>query len=145
MECEQLFSLPWITRMKTSFLLTAVVVAMTWAALVSTANAQYKGKARPFDTTARRPSVSPYMNLINNNTGAATNYQSLVRPQIDQQNLNTRSASAIRSLQRNQGASSSSSGSKGNKSTAEGGNVKLRPTGHTSSRENYAHYFPGLK
>ena len=106
--------------------------------LVSDAHAQYKGKSRPFDSSARRPSVSPYMNLINNNTGQATNYQSLVRPQIDQQNYNTQAASAIKNLQRQQAASSMRS-----KSSSEG-NTKMRATGHAATRETYSHFYPSL-
>jgi len=124
--------------MKRLALLGWIGVVFACTAFASTASAQYKGKQRPFDTSARRPSVSPYMNLINNNTGAATNYQSLVRPQIDQQNLNAQNASAIKNLQRSQASSS-----KGSKSTAEG-NIKLRATGHAASRENYSHFYPGL-
>jgi hypothetical protein len=123
--------------------------AMAITTLTTTASAQYKGKQRPFDTTSRRPSVSPYMNLVNNQTGQATNYQSLVRPQLDQQNYNAQSASAIKSLQRGQSKGSGSGGKsapggQNSKSSAEG-NLKLRPTGHASSRENYSHFYPGLK
>jgi hypothetical protein len=78
------------------------------------------------------------MNLVNNQTGTATNYQSLVRPQLDQQNYNAQSASAIKNLQSKQAAAS-----KGSKATTEG-NVKLRTTGHPASRESYSHFYPGL-
>ena len=116
----------------------AVGLSLTLAGMVGNASAQYKGRPRPFDTTSRRPSVSPYMQLINNNTGAATNYQSLVRPQIDQQNYNAQSASAIKNLQRQV-----SSQNRLSKSGAEG-NQKLRATGHAAMRENYSHFYPSL-
>lgn len=35
-----------------------------------------------------RPTVSPYLNLLRNDASAATNYYTLVRPQLDQQALN---------------------------------------------------------
>jgi hypothetical protein len=124
--------------MRTLASITAVGLVVVLGALANDASAQYKGKSRPFDTTSRRPAVSPYMNLLNNNTGAATNYQSLVRPQIDQQNYNAQSASAIKNLQRQQAKSSQRS-----KSGSEG-NQKLRSTGHAATRETYSHFYPSL-
>lgn len=119
--------------------LTLMIAVALVAAMVSSAQAQYKAKPRPFDGGgSRRPAVSPYMNLLNNNTGLATNYQSLVRPQVEQQSYNARSSSAIRGLQR-QAASSTGR----NASTTEG-NVKMRKTGHAAQRESYSHYYPGL-
>ncbi|HVU88494.1 MAG TPA: hypothetical protein VHD36_14330 [Pirellulales bacterium] len=110
--------------------------------LVTSAQAQYRAKPRPFDGagggSARRPAISPYMNLINNNNGIATNYQSLVRPALEQNNFNAKSASAIRGLQRQAAQSASRS-----TSTYEG-NVKMRATGHAAARENYSHYYPQL-
>lgn len=117
-------------------LIAACVLVVSFAC---TAQAQYKSKPRPFDGAGgRRPTVSPYMQLLNNNTGFATNYQSLVRPQVEQNNFNARSASAIRGLQRDAAASSTRSAS------STEGNVKMRKTGHASTRENYSHYYPQL-
>ena len=105
--------------------------------LAGSASAQYKApKNRPFESYSRRPSVSPYMNLLNNQTGNATNYQSLVRPQLDQQSFNQKSASAIKGLQSQAGKQQSKSGSEGNQ--------KLRPTGHAATRQNYSHFYPGM-
>jgi len=118
-------------------LVSAIALAIGLCCSVGDAQAQYKGGSRPFDAQARRPSVSPYMNLINNNTGVATNYQSLVRPQIDQQNYNSHSSSAIKNLQRQTNSlQRAKSGSEGNQ--------KLRPTGHAAMRQNYSHFYPGL-
>jgi hypothetical protein len=78
------------------------------------------------------------MQLLNNQTGTATNYQSLVRPQIEQWNFNSQSSSAIKGLQRSQASASGRS-----KSSAEG-NLKMRSTGHAAARESYSHYYPGL-
>ncbi len=79
------------------------------------------------------------MNLLNNNiaNNIATNYQSLVRPQLEQQNFNAKSSSAIRGLQR--GAASSQ-----HSVSSSEGNQKLRGTGHHATRESYSHYYPGL-
>jgi hypothetical protein len=122
--------------MRKMTLLAACVIV---GSIVGSAQAQYKAKPRPFDGGgARRPAVSPYMNLLNNNTGLATNYQSLVRPQLEQQNFNARSASAIKGLQRQAYQSKDRSAS-----TTEG-NIKMRGTGHVASRENYSHFYPQM-
>jgi hypothetical protein len=119
--------------------LTLIAAFVLLGYLANPAQAQYKAKSRPFDSAgARRPTVSPYMNLLNNNNGIATNYQSLVRPQVEQQNFNARSSSAIKGLQRQAASSATRSAS-----THEG-NVKMRGTGHTAGRENYSHYYPQL-
>jgi hypothetical protein len=99
---------------------------------------------RPFDDYTPPSSVSPYMNLMNNNsngTDAALfmNYQLFVKPQLEQRRLNKQSATAIRNLQQQQQQSRSAKAS----STAEG-NPKLRSTGHVATRVNYSHYYPTL-
>ena len=43
-----------------------------------------------------RPTVSPYLNLLRNDNGPVPNYYSLVRPQLNQQGFNNRTASAAR-------------------------------------------------
>ena len=113
-------------------LLAAMGVAMTFGAMCGSTSAQNQ----QFNNYARKPSVSPYMNLINNNTGIATNYQSLVRPQLDQRGFNQQSSSAIKQLQKS-AAGPSKSGAEGNK--------KLRSTGHIASTENYSHFYPSMK
>ena len=135
--------LPGVTAMKRIALPSLLAAFILCTSFVASAEAQYKAKSHPFDTSSRRPSVSPYMNLINNQTGTATNYQSLVRPQLDQQNYNARTASAIKGLQGSR-ASSAKSGDKSKSQSSSEGNLKLRPTGHTAMREGYSHYFPGL-
>ena len=91
---------------------------------------------RPFDDAApRRPSVSPYMNLVNNPLGAATNYQSLVRPQIEQNNFNSRQSSAIAQLQRQAAPIRTRSSAQGNQ--------QLRSTGHRTLVNDKSRYYPG--
>ncbi|HEY1602761.1 MAG TPA: hypothetical protein VGG64_24370 [Pirellulales bacterium] len=125
--------------MKRYLLVTSIGVVVSLGFLADRADAQYKPQSRPFDTQSRRPSVSPYMNLVNNSmSGASTNYQSLVRPQVDQQNFNSHSASAIKNLQRTASSPARS------KATTEGGNTKMRVTGHAATRQNYSHFYPTL-
>ncbi|HEY4311586.1 MAG TPA: hypothetical protein VGN12_19220 [Pirellulales bacterium] len=89
---------------------------------------------RPFENEASRPRVSPYMNLVNNPQGAATNYQSLVRPQLEQQGVNRSNRAAIGQLQRSAAPTRS-------QSTAQG-NQKLRGTGHPTTFNDTSRYFP---
>ena len=95
-------------------------------------------KKRPLEDYSRRPSVSPYMNLTNNNTGAATNYQSLVRSQLDPQAFNRHSSSAINQVP---GKSSKTAKSQ----TQTNGNQKARTSKHAATRDNNSRYFPGTK
>jgi hypothetical protein len=81
----------------------------------------------------RRPSVSPYLNLINNNDPNLTNYQSLVRPQINQQRVNSQQSAQINRLE----AKPPTSGNAGSES--------LRSTGHQATWKNYSHYYPKLQ
>ena len=114
-------------------LLAAMGVAIAFGAMCGSTSAQNQ----QFNNYARKPSMSPYMNLVNNNTGIATNYQSLVRPQLDQRNFNQASSSAIKQLQKGASSGSSKSGAEGNK--------KLRATGHIAATENYSHFYPSMK
>jgi hypothetical protein len=121
------------------FLLVAAGLAIAFGGLASRASAQ---TPRPFDDYTPPSSVSPYMNLINNNnnnsaTGAFLNYQLLVKPQLEQRNYNRQSAVAIRQMQQQQSQLSKSPGPPDR-------NQKLRTTGHAATRVNYSHYYPAL-
>lgn len=100
---------------------------------------------RPFDDYTPPSSVSPYMNLMNNNNNGTEaslfmNYQLFVKPQLEQRRINKQSASAIRELQQQQQQPTRTTKSS---STSEG-NSKLRATGHVATRVNYSHYYPTL-
>ena len=96
---------------------------------------------RPFDDYTPPPTVSPYMNLINNSngntaTGMYLNYQLMVKPQLEQRRYNQQSAAAIRQVQKQQAQAS--------KAPATERGQQLRATGHAATRGNYSHYFPAL-
>ncbi len=76
------------------------------------------------------PTVSPYLNLVNQDfvDPNLTNYQSLVRPLLQQNNAINRQGSAINRLQQQYSAPASG---------AAGG-----ATGHTTFFMNGSHYFP---
>lgn len=78
------------------------------------------------------PTVSPYLNLLNNNNqlNGMPTYQSLVRPLIDQQSAIQRQGGSLQRLQQQvntQGA---------------GGGGARGSTGHSTSFMYYSHFYP---
>ncbi|MCA9260170.1 MAG: hypothetical protein KDA61_13255 [Planctomycetales bacterium] len=75
-------------------LLVVVAALATWSIDSGTAHAQL---ARPTRYQAAIPTTSPYLNLLNNNGGNfATNYYSIIRPQLRQNEFNQQQAAAIK-------------------------------------------------
>jgi hypothetical protein len=74
------------------------------------------------------PTVSPYLNLIGSDQFGVTNYQSLVRPLVNQGNAIQRQGSALNNLQQ-QFNTQSYGGRSGN------------ATGHATFFMNYSHYY----
>ena len=81
------------------------------------------------------PTVSPYLNLLQNNNqlNVAPNYQSLVKPLIDQRNATQRQGNALQNLQQ-----------KVNAQGAGGAGVG-RGTGLHTTFMNYSHFYPAPK
>jgi hypothetical protein len=77
------------------------------------------------------PTVSPYLNLLQNNSFGITNYQSLVRPLVQQGNAINRQGSQLNNLQRQ--ISAPSSGGRGGYGSA---------TGHVTFFMNNSHFYP---
>jgi len=135
--------------MRQLLILLAVCVGM-WM-LPSNASAQLRPKVQLPNTTRaptapnyntvrqgqqaymRRPSVSPYLNLLNNNGSDVTNYQSLVRPMVNQNRINAQQSAQINRLQAKPPTSSNA------------GSEALRSTGHQSTYHYYSHYYPNLR
>jgi hypothetical protein len=80
------------------------------------------------------PTVSPYLNLLSNNQFGVTNYQSLVRPLVQQGNAINRQGSELNRLQQQVGAQQRAAGAGG-----YGGSA----TGHATFFMNYSHFYPG--
>jgi hypothetical protein len=76
------------------------------------------------------PTVSPYLNLLNNNSSGVTNYQSLVRPLIQQGNAINRQGNDLNRLQ--QQVSSQRASAASNTPNA---------TGHVTLFMNYSHFY----
>ena len=109
----------------------AVALAGICLLIPQTALAQYQGglyMGRADNPVG--PTVSPYLNLTQNNLGSPTNYQSLVKPLIDQGNAIQRQGSSINRLQQQI------------YSGAGGGGRGGRGTGHATFFMNYSHYYP---
>ncbi|HEY1602043.1 MAG TPA: hypothetical protein VGG64_20740 [Pirellulales bacterium] len=127
-------------------LLSAVgISALALGSLAGTAHAQ---ASRPFDDYTPPSSVSPYLNLVNNNNGTSNNnssanlflnYQLMVKPQLEQRQFNRQSTAAIRQMQYQQQHASLVKSS-GNTDSGK----KLRATGHAATRVNYSHFYPTM-
>src|SRR4051812_42151898 len=70
------------------------------------------------------PTVSPYLNLLQSNSQGLSNYQTLVKPMIDQQNAIQRQGNSIQRLQQQVSPGSGPGGARG--------------TGHTTRFQNYS-------
>ena len=73
-------------------------VALTWSIAIEECSAQRMAGPRVPNYT-RRPVISPYVNLFNNNQGGINNYFSLVRPMQQQQLINQQQFNQNRYLQ----------------------------------------------
>lgn len=117
-----------------------------WAALAVglLAVSAGEGQAQVTRSAFRRPSVSPYLNLLLPNDGDdLPNYQMMVRPLVEQRRRNQDFARDISALQ---------SAVVENNIRDQRGDMGLRPTGHSTVFLNnshffssyHSHFFPGL-
>ena len=90
----------------------------------------------PFSNTAvNRPTVSPYLNLLNQNSAGTSNYYTLVRPQIQAREEILRQQAQINQIQRQV-----QRGQPGGVPVR--GSQEIRGTGHETAFMNYLHYYP---
>lgn len=96
--------------------------------------------SKPFSNVSRSPTVSPYMNLFNDSiTGDNDfNYQTIVRPQLQQQQFNQQVQR--QSAQLNQRMSALSARNDYNIS----GNQEVMPTGHSATFRYHSRFYPAL-
>jgi len=91
----------------------------------SLASAQYRSSV---SDNPNGPTVSPYLNLLNNNNNIGLPaYQTLVKPLVEQQNAIQRQGNSIQRLQQQVGPGG----------TRGGGGT----TGHMTYFMNYSHYY----
>jgi hypothetical protein len=94
-----------------------------------------QNRGRTYQPT--RPTTSPYLNLLRTDSGPLPNYQSLVRPQLEQQEFNRRASRDIaynlRQITTLEAAQ---------QAPLRIGEAQVRPTGVFGQFQFYSHYFP---
>ena len=74
--------------------LMVVLAGALVAGFQQSAEAQYKGGSNAYTATRNflynRPTVSPYLNLTSRSSNGISNYHTMVRPQLDQEQTNLR-------------------------------------------------------
>ena len=136
-------------QIRLSLGLLAMTIAVCWA----TSDAAAQSGSRAFggrgiyDEITSRPTVSPYLNLINPNPSnfdsSVGRYQSLVRPQLNQRARNQATRQQLRGLQNQvQQIQSTALGPVRN-----GGGLtpQVFATGHPSVFQYYSHFYPGRR
>lgn len=111
------------------------------------ASAQYRGPNLSTNPAANvynkaiydRPTVSPYLNLLRPQGGVGVpNYQSLVRPELQQRRTNDIQGRQINQLQNKVNQSYGGGGA------ANGAPQEIRATGHVTRFMNHSSYYPAL-
>lgn len=97
--------------------------------------AQRNAGLRTARSILSRPTVSPYLNLLQPQGYGLPNYQTIVRPMIDQRARNQETARQLSSLQ---------SAVVENNVRDQRGEVMFRPTGHATGTFYYSHFYPLL-
>jgi len=87
------------------------------------------------NNTLRRPTVSPYLNLLLPGNLPGTNYQTLVRPALEQQRINREQELQLNRLQQQFSTALQSS------TTRPRHEQGIRPTGHQAAFFHYSHYY----
>ena len=90
---------------------------------------------KPFKHVQQRPTVSPYLNLTRVDAGSG-NYQTLVRPQLEQMEFNRQQQVQLDRLGREFEDFEVRS------AYPVGGSENIRATGHTTRYLNLSHYYP---
>lgn len=92
---------------------------------------------KPFSSVSRDPVVSPYLNLFRNGfDGDFDNYNTLVRPQLQQQAINTQFQQQQQMLSRQYQQLTA------RPSFNPQGSQSQMPTGHTTTFNNLSRYYP---
>ena len=91
---------------------------------------------KPFTDIQRTPTISPYLNLTRDDDfNGLPNYFALVRPQLQQEEINRRQQRSIYSLNNDVRMIESRF------AIPPQGDPGIRPTGHAVYFMNYSHYF----
>ena len=95
-----------IPRVITVRKLFPMLVLAMGVGLLAAGRCAAQGQSRPpgrggYSDRIRRPAVSPYLNLYRGGSRGLPNYYTLVRPQLDQLDTNSRERQAVSDLDRN--------------------------------------------
>jgi hypothetical protein len=106
------------------------------------AQAQTPGQTgqRPFETTYRRPTVSPYLQLQQQGMNPLQNqniYQTMVQPQVQQQQQQIEQLTQRKQMQKLQNQVQQI----GRDTTGRQVDESIRATGHRATYMNYSHYY----
>jgi hypothetical protein len=93
------------------------------------------GRMKPFSSISRGPSVTPYLALDQPFTNTATNYYTLIRPQLEQQRINQIQSRQNQLMQRQLGEVAS------RPPYDPTGSERMAPTGHTAVYMNFGGYY----
>jgi hypothetical protein len=108
----------------------AVALAVIFLASSPSAFAQWSGgRYMGRSDNPVGPTVSPYLNLTQG--GSVTNYQSLVKPLLEQDSAIRRQGASLNNLQRQVSQQAYGGGGRG--------------TGHATFFMNYSHYYPQIR
>ena len=126
-------------QMVRSLAITAVAVC---GGMIATDYAAAQGPGqKPFQNIYRRPNLSPYNQLTQQNMNpqqGQTIYQSLVQPQLEQQRQQLEQISQRRQVGTLQNQVRQIQQGTQSRQIDE----MIRPTGHASTYMNYSHYYP---
>jgi hypothetical protein len=93
---------------------------------------------QPFSNIQQSPTVSPYLNLLNRSNVGLPTYQTLVRPQIDQQEQSLQQQQQINQLKQHQKSLVANQ----ERGLAQRGiSNEIRGTGHVTVFMDYLHYY----
>lgn len=97
--------------------------------------------SKPFSSVSSSPAVSPYMNLFREDFGGTSdlNYQTLVRPQLQQQQYNQQFQKQNMELSTRVQQISARSAFQN-----PAGSETMYPTGHPTAFGGYSHFYPAL-
>jgi len=115
-----------IRLVKCSFILAVVGGAVTFPKTCCAQRYSRQSAASRIE----RPSVSPYMNLFRRGSNGLPNYQTLVRPELQQLQTNALQQAEIRDLRAQQASDDTRAQTR-----------NLPQTGHESRFRFYSHYY----
>lgn len=109
-------------------------------AMTQVASAQFPAyrppSINPLNNAINRPTVSPYLNLLQRSGNGMPTYQTLVRPMVEQRQQAARNAAQIQQLQQD-----FSTSSQAGQVRTTGESQQVRGTGHVSGFMNHMHFF----